>query len=69
MHAMSTPTAKIKPSKRGGKRPGAGRKPENINRIPITVRVRPDIHAKFEALRQKNGFSQARQFEHLTTLV
>jgi len=62
---MSTQKAKIKATKRGGRRPGAGRKPENINRVPITVRVRPEIHATFEDLRRENGLSQAGQFERM----
>jgi hypothetical protein len=55
----------VKPAtKRGGVRPGAGRPalPESERAVGVTVRVRPDIAAKFAAHCTARGMSQAATF-------
>ena len=48
----------------GGKRKGAGRKPLPLSEkaVAITVRVRPDIAARFAAWCTLRGVSQSRAF-------
>jgi len=48
----------------GGKRKGAGRKPlpPNQRAVGVTMRVRPDIAARFAAYCTLRGVSQSRAF-------
>lgn len=48
----------------GGKRKGAGRKPlpPDQKAVGVTVRVRPDIAARFAAWCKLRGVSQSRAF-------
>lgn len=50
------------PTKRGGARKGAGRKPRETPREAITVRLEPQDAAKFKAICEAKGKSQAAQF-------
>jgi hypothetical protein len=48
----------------GGKRPGAGRKPLSPDQRPVamTVRLRPQVAARFRAWCKARGISQSEAF-------
>jgi hypothetical protein len=46
---------------RGGKRPGAGRKPRAVPRKAVTIRLEPEDAARFLALCHEQGRSQSEQ--------
>lgn len=62
--AVATLPASASRTKQGGKRTGAGRKPlpHDQRAVGVTVRVRPEIAARFAAWCAAKGISQALAF-------
>lgn len=51
---------------RGGRRPGAGRKPRDAEpREHITIRIRPETLAKIEARKKASGLSRGEVVDEL----
>jgi hypothetical protein len=47
---------------RGGKRKGAGRKPSEVSRVIVSMRVEPEIKERFEKMCEAKQLSQSERF-------
>ena len=56
-------------SRRGGARPGAGRKPSESPKKSIAFRLNDDTHERLKDLSKSSGHSQARIIEYLVRKI
>ena len=53
--------------KNGGRRAGAGRPPNKVAKVALTVKIDPEAKAKLDQICKATETSQARQIEELIT--
>jgi predicted transcriptional regulator len=53
--------------KNGGRRAGAGRPPNKVAKVALTVKIDPEAKAKLDQICKATEMSQARQIEELIT--
>ena len=51
--------------KNGGRREGAGRPPNKVAKVALTVKIDPECRGKLKFVAAFNGLSQAKQIEKL----